>query len=176
MKWWHWTLVVTGALVFFGAPRVAKVVVAMSEKKRLEGLRPHVREALASLRAALKARGVETFVGSTLRTSEQTAANVAAGRSSASLKTSWHELGRAVDLYPIGPDGKPDLAGRHTELFRIMHDVAKAQGWRGLAFDAKGQKKYLTTVKGPVWDGGHLEWTDGLTITQAETADKARYS
>jgi hypothetical protein len=79
-----------------------------------------------------------------------------------------------VDLYPIDPEtGQPDLNGKRTELFRIMHERAELHGWRGIAFNADGTKRYLNTSKGRVWDGGHLEFPEGLTWAQAEAVKRS---
>lgn len=129
-------------------------------------LLPQVRDRLAELRRRLEAMGIKTLVGSTKRTPAQQESVVAGGTSATTR--SWHVLGRAVDLYPYGPDGKADLDGRYVDRFRTMHAEAAKLGFRGLAFNADGSKRYITTSKGKVWDGGHLEFPEGMTYAQAE--------
>jgi len=150
-----------------------------SETSRMDRLQPEVQTQLLNLIGVLADQGVKVYVGSTLRTPAQEKANVDAGRTSAGLKYSWHELGRAVDLYPVDPDtNKPDTAGRRVDLFIAMHAAAKALGWRGIAFEADGTtKKYIKNSKGkPVWDAGHLEWrSPHATIVAAIAAEGAAY-
>lgn len=158
-------------IAFFLSGGGAAVVRAVAKLSRdPNDLLPQVRDALAELRRRLKAKGIDTMVGSTKRTPAQQEGVVSDGTSATTR--SWHVLGRAVDLYPYGPDGNPDLDGRHVDRFRIMHTEAKALGFRGLAFNADGTKRYITTSKGKVWDGGHLEFPEGMTYAQAEAQAK----
>jgi hypothetical protein len=179
MKWWHWLLIGIGvfALTLGGytvAPLVEQAVSTVTEKIRLSGLIPSVQNAVAMLRSELDSIGIRTFVGSTLRSPEDTAKNIAEGKASATLKHSWHELGRAIDLYPYDPEtGRPDLDGKRTDLFLEMHVRAPKYGFRGLAFDPSGNKRFLNTTRGKVWDGGHLEFPEGLTWEQAQNKDVA---
>lgn len=168
-------VVVVVVLLSGGGAAVVSAVRKLGKKEatNLSKLEPGARAALEALRRELAAAGLETFIGSTLRDNAEQAEILERGSSSTSR--SWHLLGRAVDLYPIDPATKePDLAGRNTELFRKMHEVAKRHGWRGLAFNADGSKRYITTSKGKVWDGGHLEFPSGMTW--AEAADLYRKS
>lgn len=146
-----------------------------SEAERMEKLEPETQSRLRDLIFALGADGIRVYVGQTLRTAAQEKALIEAGRTSATLKHSWHELGRAVDLYPIDPDtGKPDLKGRRVDLFQAMHAKAAELGFRGIAFQADGvTKRYITNAKGkPVWDGGHLECRGPYeTMAQAWAAE-----
>lgn len=140
-----------------------------TEKKRIEGLVPSAQQALRELRERLSAIGIRTLVGQTLRNVSEQNAVVSSGNSA--TKNSWHLVGRGVDLYPYDGD-KPDLNGKRIDLFRTMHAEASKLGWRGLAFNPDGSKRYITTNKGKVWDGGHLEFPEGMTFAQA----KASYS
>lgn len=152
---------------------VVKLVSSVTEQRRLDGLLPEVRDALANLRQRLLTKGLRTFVGSTLRDDAQQLAVVESGHSSTSH--SWHLVGRAVDLYPYDPlTDQPDLAGHNLELFRMMHAEASVLGFTGLAFNADGSKRYITTNKGKTWDGGHLQYTGGLTFADAVTDYKRR--
>jgi hypothetical protein len=141
-----------------------------SEEARAQQLVPAAYVALSRLRAALLALGIRVYVGSTRRTESEQDANVAKGVSA--TKQSWHLLGRGVDLYPYDPStGKPDLQGRRVELFQRMHSEAAKLGWHGIAFNPDGTKRYITTTKDgkkkQVWDGGHLEFREGMTFAQA---------
>lgn len=164
-----WIVVIVLAVLLAGGGVVAvKVAGSASEKAKLDALLPQVRAAFERVRARLAARGIKVLVGSTRRTDDQQAAIVAAGNSATSH--SWHLLGRAVDVYPYGPDGKADLDGRHVELFRALHEEAAKEGFRGLAFNADGSKRYINGTKGPVWDGGHIEFPEGMTWAAAAKA------
>jgi hypothetical protein len=139
----------------------AITLLTTTETDRLNELQDEPKAQLLSLIATLADQGISVHVGQTTRTAAQEKANVDKGATSAGLQYSWHELGRAVDLYPINPDtGSPDMAGKRLDLFIAMHAAAKAAGWRGIAFEADGvTRHYLTNSKGKkVWDGGHLEW------------------
>jgi len=148
---------------------IAFVMRALGKKEAANraALVPEAREALDQLRSVLEERhGIDTLIGQTKRTVADQAGAQAVGRSDTA--DSWHLLGRAVDLYVYGPDGKPDMDGRHTDRYLTMHREAAALGWRGIAFDlATGKKKYLSSGK---WDGGHLEYRGGLTFAAARTA------
>ena len=145
---------------------VVKIVSNAQEQKKLDGLLPEVRAALGELRTRLRAKGIDTWVGSTLRDDATQAGYVDAGVSA--TQKSWHLVGRAVDLYPYDPlTGRPDLAGHNTEAFRTMHAEASRVGFRGLAFNTDGSKRYINTSKGKVWDGGHLEYPAGLSYAEA---------
>jgi len=139
-----------------------------SEEARLQQLVPSAQVALRRLQARLLELGIGTYVGSTARTEAQQAANVSKGVSA--TNHSWHRLRRGVDLYPKLPNGQPDLQGTQLEKFRTMHLEAEKFLWRGLAFHKDGSKRYITTNKGKVWDGGHLEFPEGMTWAQAEAA------
>jgi hypothetical protein len=165
---------VVALLLHKGADSVGAAVVGFvmralgkAEDARRQLLIPAARDALDALRRDLEENhGVKTFVGSTLRTATEQAVLVK-GKAS-DTNQSWHLLGRAVDLYPINPDtGKPDLDGRRGELFLKMHQVAVGHGWRGIAYSdlETGRRKYL---KNGNWDGGHLEFPEGMTWAQAQ--------
>lgn len=157
----------------------ALALLSSSEADRMAKLEPSTREALGELLEACAAEGLRLFIGQTLRTAAAEKANVDAGKTAAGLVYSWHELGRAVDAYPIDPDtGKADYAGRRVDLFQQMHRIAKGLGWRGIAFKDDGvTKRTIINSKGhPVWDGGHLEWrTPHATIAAAVAAEGAAF-
>lgn len=148
-----------------------------SEETRLQQLEYETQAQVRGLISDLAAQGIAVYVGQTLRSHEAEAAAVAAGRS-AVTSYSWHEIGRAVDLYPINPDtGSADKAGKRLDLFQAMHAAARERGFRGLAFEADGvTKHYLNTSKGKVWDGGHLEWRSPYgSISAAVAAEGSNY-
>jgi D-alanyl-D-alanine carboxypeptidase len=156
----------------------ALVELTSSDESRLEQLQPDTQTQVRALIQALANQGIDVHVGSTLRSSAAEKAAIASGHSSASLKVSWHQLGRAVDLYPIDPDtGKPDLNGKRDDLFQAMVATARAMGFRSLAYEDDGvTRHYIQTVDGPTWDGGHLEWrAPYASITEAVAAEGAAY-
>ncbi len=166
-------LIVIGSFFLAGGPKiVAKAVKGLS--RSLDDLLPQVRAKVEQLRANLRAKGIETTVGSTLRSDEQ---QDALGGASAT-QDSWHELGRGLDLYPHGPDGKADRDGKYVDRFYLMHQEAAKLGFRGIAFNdltpgAKPVKRIITTRSGKkTWDGGHLEYREGMTFAQAEAQYK----
>lgn len=177
------TLIIIGVLVVLlaGGGTVAIVKTSNSEAAKLGKLLPHVRARLERVRAALAARGIQTFVGQTLRTPEYQETRVASGNSATSK--SWHlafpdPLGgpdgaRALDMYPIDPaTGKPDLDGKRVDLFKAMHDAGAVEGFQNLAFTADGSKRYITTNKGKIWDGGHMEYREGLSWDAAKAVKR----
>lgn len=150
-----------------------------TEASRMEKLGPETQSKLSDLIFALAGAGLKVYVGQTLRTAAQEKANVEGGKTAAGLKYSWHELGRAVDLYPIDPaTGRADLEGRRVDLFQQMHATAKSMGWRGIAFLEDGvTKRTILNSKGhAIWDGGHLEDRGSYaTIAEAVAAEGAAY-
>lgn len=169
-SWWIFfgllTAVVVGLMVFpdetaatFNSLGDILYNLTTTEQGRLEQLQPDVQTQLRTLLITLKEQGIDAHVGQTLRTPSEEKAVIDAGKS-AVKSHSWHELGRAVDLYPINPDtGAPDLVGARLDLFQRMHDVAASFGWHGIAFNADGSKRFITNAQGKkIWDGGHLEW------------------
>ena len=122
-------------------------------------------------------------MGSTRRDEVEQAAKVAAGLSA--TKSSWHLLGRGIELYVGTPDGTKnkdgtpkvvaDVNGKNIAGYRRMHEVAKRHGGRGIPngspFDGKGNPAHITTSSGKVWDVAHLEFSGGLTFAQAAAAD-----
>jgi len=149
-----------------------------TEQTRVSQLQPEVQSEFQALLSDWAASGITVTVGQTLRTSAQEKALIEKGATAASLKISWHQLGRAVDVYPVDPaTGAADRDGRNTDLFRRMHAIAASRGWRGIAFNADGTKKLIANSKGKlVWDGGHLEWRSPYgTIAEAVAAEGGQY-
>jgi hypothetical protein len=172
MPRWVWWLLGLG-LVAAVAPATVGLVGSLAEEARIARLRPEVAALVRQLRDRLAALGIRLFVGSTRRTAAEQASLVAAGKSAAT--TSWHQLGRAADVYPYDPTtGKPDLAGRHVENFRALAREAQALGFRSLGFTDTGAKRYIQTAKGPIWDAGHIEYRGPYaTIAAAAAAEGA---
>lgn len=165
----------------------ALVLLTSSEESRLQQLEP---ETQAQVRALIQtlANGVDDgtgtgvlttvqiHVGQTLRTTAQEKQAISSGHSA--VKThSWHELGRAADLYPINPDtGSPDLSGTRNDLFYLMQTTAESMGFRQLAYNSDGSRRYINGANGPIWDGGHVEWHgDYSTIAEAVAAEGPNY-
>ena len=149
-----------------------------TEQTRVSQLQPEVQSEFQALLSDWAASGITVTVGQTLRTSAQEKALIEAGKTAASLNISWHQLGRAVDVYPVDPvTGSADRDGRNTDLFRRMHAIAASRGWRGIAFNTDGTKHYIRNSKGKlVWDGGHLEWRSPYgTIAEAVAAEGGQY-
>jgi len=146
-----------------------------SEEDKIAALQQETQSKLRDLILALWDQDqLRVFVGQTKRTAAQEKANYEAGKTSAHLTHSWHELGRAVDLYPYNPDtGEPDLKGKRVDLFRVMHNRAKAMGFHGIAFNDDGSQKIIVNANGKkIWDGGHLEDRGSYTtIAQAWAAE-----
>jgi hypothetical protein len=140
----------------------AFVTLTTSEESRLAQLEPETQDKVRELLGRMQAQGVTIHVGQTFRTSAEEKAAIEEGRS-AVKSNSWHESGRAADLYPIDPDTlQPDTAGKRVDLFRQMQQEAVSMGFHQLAFDTTTwEKRFLTTSKGKIWDGGHVEWHGG---------------
>jgi hypothetical protein len=148
-----------------------------TEEGRLEKLEPETQGLVRSLIANLNAQGYQVTVGQTLRTVAAEKADVAAGKSSKGQVYSWHNIGRAVDLYMVDPDtGETDYNGSNDTLYQALASAATSLGFRSLAYNDDGSRHYLNTVKGPVWDGGHIEYHGpNATLAQAISAEGAAY-
>jgi len=154
----------------------AVVTLTSSDESRLEELEPMTQDQVRALIANLAGQGIGVHVGQTLRTSAQEKDAIAAGHTSAALVTSWHQLGRAVDLYPLDDNGKPDLTGSNLDAIRAIASTAEGMGFRQLAFNADGSKRIIQGTKGPIWDSGHIEWRSPYgSIAEAVAAEGANY-
>ncbi len=130
-----------------------------SEQERLDQLEPGTRAAVQQLLQESQDAGFPLYVGQTRRTPAQEKALKDSGKTAGTLSVSWHELGRAVDLYPLTSTGKPDYDGADVNAFRIFQGIAVNLGFRSLAFNDDGSKHLITNSKGKkIWDGGHVEW------------------
>lgn len=149
------------------------VVLTSTEEMRLSQLEPETQAKVRELLAVLQDHGITVQVGQTLRSPAQEKAAIDSGHSGVKSK-SWHESGRAVDLYPIDPDSlQPDMDGRNNELFLRMQQLAVDMGFHQIAYDTDTwQRKYITNNAGnKIWDGGHIEWRGGyVSATDAYNA------
>jgi hypothetical protein len=144
---------------------------------RLEKLEPETQNLVRQVIADLNNQGYQVTVGETLRTVAAEKADVAAGKSSASQVYSWHNIGRAVDLYMVDPTtGQTDYNGANDSLYQALAATAQSYGFRSLAYNSDGTRHYLNTVKGPVWDGGHIEYHgDNTTLAAAIASEGPAY-
>lgn len=149
-------------------------VVTSSEEKRLSELEPTTQAKVRELLGRLHERGISVYVGQTVRTAAEEKANVEAGKTSAGLKYSWHELRRAVDLRPA-VNGQPDY--ENVDLYREIAFEAEGMGFRQLGFNADGSKRIIVNAQGKgIWDGGHIEWREPYeTLAQAVEAEGSKY-
>lgn len=144
----------------------------MDDIKRLNLLRPEVRDKVLELGALLKAKyGIGISVGTTLRTAAESEEKVKAGLASATLSADWHRWGRAIDLYLLDSKGKriiPRTADEKAK-YMVMAQEAEAMGFRQIGWnkDAAGKwtPKMIKGVKGAIWDCFHLEWRGSYKTT-----------
>ncbi len=184
---WIWIIVALLALLVVGddggpIDELGDAIVSLtsSEEARLAKLEATTQDQARALIADLAADGITVRVGQTLRTPAQEKIAIDSGHSA--VKThSWHELGRALDLYPIDPSTGVDATGNDSDgsldLYVRMHAAASARGFRGLAFNSDGSRRYITNAQGrPIWDGGHLEWRAPFgSISEAVAAEGPNY-
>ncbi len=154
----------------------ALTMLTTTEETRLSELEPETQAAARQLIATMATQGVRLHVGQTLRSPAQEKAVIVAGASA--VKThSWHELGRAVDMYPDDGNGSPDYNATNLDNYRLMHDDAASLGFKGIAFNDDGSKHLITNSKGKkIWDGGHLQFQGPYaTIAEAVSAEGANF-
>jgi hypothetical protein len=149
-----------------------EIEVTGPESNRMVLLLPQVQAALQATINDLGSQGISVFIGQTRRTKEQESINLAKGASA--TMHSWHLLGRAVDLYPIDPNtGDPDLNGRRFDLFKTMQQTGAKYGFTNISFYDDWTKRLITTSKGKIWDGGHMQFTEGKTWAQASSEQES---
>lgn len=129
---------------------------------KISQLEPDTRARAQILLDWLEQQGWKPVITFTMRTPEQQAQAVADGASATSV--SWHMSGRALDVTLVDPTtGKrmdtPSNAQIET-YYRPMHQKWASLGGDGLAFGPypDGPIRHITGTKGPIWDGGHLEF------------------
>jgi hypothetical protein len=125
-------------------------------------LEPETRRRAQALLDWLAAQGWNPKITSTNRSEEQQAKAVASGKSGTSI--SWHFSGRALDVTLTNPvTGKRLDTPTNAEIeayYRPMHQKWAELGGFGLAFSdyPNGAVRRINGTKGPIWDGGHLEF------------------
>lgn len=129
------------------------------ELDRMSKLVPSVRKRLLAGLSELYADGLDFVVRKCLETPEENQAEVAAGRSATTK--SWHQVGRAVDLYYRKPGGGVDVGATNTAAYERMHVVMLKHGGHNLGM------KPIKGRKGSFTDPYHIQWTDGLKWSQA---------
>lgn len=138
----------------------APTVPSGTENERLNALIPEVRAKVVALRNILAGKGIDTFIGSTIRTEAEGAKNYAEGRSATTQ--SWHLLGRAVDLY-VQKNGRVIYSPKDalTE-YQTLGAEAKKLGfrWLGTGTICSATGKCFT-------DPAHIEYRNGMTFAQA---------
>lgn len=132
------------------------------EKLRLDALLPDVAKSVRAIRQELADKGIKTLVGQTFRTSAEQAGEVEEG--SSATERSWHRVRRAIDLYPYREGQAWDKGS--WEDYQLMYQIASKYGGTNIG-ETNGEKRYITTSAGKIWDGGHLQFTGGLTWDQA---------
>jgi hypothetical protein len=148
-----------------------------SEEGRLQQLQPETQSMVRQLIQQLANAGLAIHVGQSLRTTAEEKSVIAAGKSGVKSH-SWHEIGRAVDLYPINPDtGAPDLDGLRDDLFQQMQQAAVAMGFDQIAYNPDWSRRLIKNNKGKlIWDGGHIQWQSPYaSIGDAVAAEGAQY-
>jgi hypothetical protein len=146
--------------------------VTPGEVFKLAQLTAETRERVLLLIEAMARRGLDVYVGQTLRTQAQQAEAQARGVTSAHQDRSWHQLGRAADLRKRNADGSIDETTHDEGFFRALWEDARAVGLRSLAYHDDGTKLLIKTTHGEVWDAGHVEWRgDFATLADAFAAE-----
>jgi hypothetical protein len=150
-----------------GLVGVGLLLVTESNVWKISQLEPETRRRAQMLLDWLEAQGWKPKITSTIRTEEQQAKAVAAGKSGQSI--TWHFSGRAMDLLLTNPvTGKVMETPTTAEIeayYRPMHQKWAALGGTGLAFGPypDGPIRRINGTKGPFWDGGHVEFHGPFT-------------
>jgi hypothetical protein len=139
---------------------------------RLTQLTSETRERVHQVIDAMATRGLDVYVGQTLRTQAQQHDAQARGTTSATQSRSWHQLGRAADLRKRNDDGTVDESTHDEAFFRALFEEAEKAGLRSLAFREDGSKLLIHTTHGEVWDAGHVEYREPFaTLAEAFSAE-----
>ena len=168
-------LLVVVALFVGGAVALRKL--SETETARLAKLRPEVRTAYEGLRHYMAAQGIQLYLVSTVRTADEQAEKIEAGRST--TMNSFHRLGRALDFNVAIKDPKTgkvraDNKGENEADLKRVHAAAPRFGFKGIPngspWKPDGSRAYLSNG---AWDVFHLEFTEGMTFAQAAKKDGA---
>jgi len=142
------------------------------ELSRLAQLIPECRERVQQTITAMAMRGLDVYVGQTMRTQTEQAEAQARGTTSVNQSRSWHQLGRAADLRKRNPDGTVDESTHDMAFFEALFEEATKVGLRSLAFRKDGSRLLIHTTHGDVWDAGHVEWRGNYaTLAEAFAAE-----
>lgn len=157
--WWVVALGVAAALMGSAVGRASSArtwkPLSTAEVVRLNKLQPRVRALVLAMRARLNAAGLDCFLGDTMRTGAEERAHLAAGRSAISV--SYHQSGRAADIYMKNARGRPDVAARDRRAYDAMHAAARAVGLQVFGFLS------IRTPSGQTFtDPYHVQLPDGL--------------
>jgi len=162
-KWVTWAVVIAIILtLLWQSPKVVDKVIEIVVKK---GLLPHVKIQWEKVQSELP---FKVKVGRTFVTDEEQA-NV--DPSKTGTNNSWHEIGRALDIYVYDEKGKLDMDGKREDLYLILHKTAVKHGFSNIAFNKDWSKRFITTKSGAKKrDLAHIEYRDGMTWAQAKAS------
>jgi len=154
----------------------ALATLTTSDETRLSQMQVDAQAATRALIDDLAGQGIPVHIGQTLRTSAQEKSAIDSGHSAVTT-VSWHQLGRAVDLYPLYADGTTDYSGDNLPAIAAIAGTAERYGFRQLAFNADGSKKIIHNAAGKaIWDSGHIEFRAPYsTIAEAVSAEGADF-
>ncbi len=157
----------------------------VGELHRLDSLEHETRRKAFALIGGMNARGLDPYVGQTVRSVTQQLAAIEAGHTSAHQTLSWHFLARAIDFRKRLPNGEGDPTTHDEAFFLALFEEAVKVGMRSLAYradsdgsaliDATGHpmKLLIKTKRGDVWDAGHCENRAGYaTLAEAVAVER----
>lgn len=153
-----------------------------AEYRRLLKLHPEVQAAYHGLWMRLRIYfNFRLRAGRTQGSRQRTAANVAAGRSAPTLKTSWHDLtrSRAIDVYVLDDKLRADVKAKNEMQYLRLAIEAELHGFRQIGWrrdpQGKWKKRHIKTRKGKMWDPYHIEFRGPhKNIRQAIAAEGVR--
>lgn len=158
--------------------RSVHVSMSAAERRRISQLAPDARAAYEAFLYTAAARGIRIYTGRTQGTLAKTAAHNQAGRSDATI--SWHDLTppRAIDIQVYSPTTGRRISSPKTRveiaLYLKVLRLAESRGFRQIAFNADGSRKYL---KSGAWDPYHLSFRGPYrTIAAAARATGVKYA
>jgi len=167
----EWILIggaAAGAFLLMGGARKVARVLQATEAARRDALTPDTRAAWDTLRQLAAERGIELYLGDTIRDDAAQRAAFESGASTISTR-GWHHTGRALDFRVIDPaNGQVDRAGKRVDLYREVARLAEGLGFRQIGFNLDGSVRKLKRADGSTFsDLGHLEYRDGRTLEVA---------